>query len=276
MDGGQMSGGKCRRTPVLQGGEYVSKPISNVIVHGPMHKTEVLYMPDVESNYIKRFNAKVLRVGEGFVVLDRTAFYPLGGGQPSDKGTLSWGDRTVTVKEVKKKGEIVHYLDGPVPSEGDTVTGELDWDYRYAHMRMHTAQHLVSAVVFDLFDSVTVGNQIHGERSRIDFQPGFASDDLQRIEDACNEKLAKGLKVKIYEQDREVLEQRKDMLRISLDLVPKSVRMLRIIEIEGYDVCPCAGTHVRDLNEVGPVKLLKRDSKGKGKVRLTYTLAESR
>ena len=239
-------------------------------------KTEILYMPDIDSNYIKKFEAKVIRVKPEFVVLDRTAFYPEGGGQPTDTGRMSWEGGNARITMVRKKGDILHHLEGDRPEEGTVVTAELDWEPRHAHMRMHTAQHVVSAVVFDLFDSVTVGNQIHGERSRIDFQPGFASEDLQRIEDACNEKIAEGLQVKIYEQDRDILEQRKDMLRISLDRIPKSIRKLRIIEIEGYDVCPCAGTHVRDLTEVGPVKLLKRDSKGKGKVRLTYTLAESR
>lgn len=239
-----------------------------------MHETVVLYMPDIEGNYIKGFEARVLRKGDDFVVLDRTAFYPLGGGQPSDIGTLSWGDGRVTkVKEVRKKGEIVHRLDGPVPDEGDMVKGALDWDLRYAHMRMHTAQHLVSAVVFDLHGSTTVGNQIHADRSRIDFHPStLTKDQFQEIADICNERIGAALRVKVYEEEREEIDKKKDKLRISLDLLPRSVRRLRIIEIEDYDICPCAGTHVRNLSELGRVNILKRDNKGKGRVRITYVL----
>jgi misacylated tRNA(Ala) deacylase len=239
-----------------------------------MHKTTILYMPDIEANYIKEFEAKVLRAGEDFVVLDQTAFYPLGGGQPSDTGRLVRGDGSeVMVREVKKKGEVVHRLEGPIPSDGETVKGLIDWDTRYGHMRMHTAQHLVSAVVFDLFGSHTVGNQIHVDHSRIDFHPAeLSSEDLERIQARCNEKVQASLPVTIYEQDREELEKRKGMLRITLDLVPRSVRRLRIVEIEGYDVCPCAGTHVRNLSELGRVRILKKENKGKGRTRVTYTL----
>ena len=238
-----------------------------------MHKTTMLYMPDIESNYIREFEAKVLRAGEDFVVLDESAFYPLGGGQPSDTGRVQWGQKVSVVKEVKKKGEVVHRLDGDVPSEDEIVKGTLDWGRRYGHMCMHTAQHLVSAVVFDMYGSHTVGNQIHGDRSRIDFHPSeITQEDLPRIEAECNERIEKALPVTIYEQDRDELEKRKDMLRITLDLVPRSVRRLRIIEIQGYDVCPCAGTHIKNLSELGKVSILKRENKGKGRVRVSYSL----
>ena len=97
-------------------------------------------------------------------------------------------------------------------------------------------------------------------------------DQFQEIADICNERIGAALRVKVYEEEREEIDKKKDKLRISLDLLPRSVRRLRIIEIEDYDICPCAGTHVRNLSELGRVNILKRDNKGKGRVRITYVL----
>jgi misacylated tRNA(Ala) deacylase len=238
-----------------------------------MHQTTLLYMPDIESNYITEFSAKVLRAGKDFVVLDRTAFYPLGGGQPSDIGTLSWGPETAKVAEVKKKGEIVHSLKGPVPAEGTVVRGAVDWALRYGHMRMHTAQHLISAVVYDMFGGKTVGNQIHADHSRIDFEPtNLTPEDLEKIKTVCNERVAKAVPVKLYEMERPELEKKKGQLRITLEHLPPSVRSLRIIEIEEYDVCPCAGTHIRNLVEIVGFDKMSRESKGKDRTRVEYSI----
>lgn len=242
-----------------------------------MHPTAMLYMPDIESNYITGFMAKVLRAGTDFVVLDRTAFYPLGGGQPSDTGTLAWAAETTKVSEVKKKGEVVHSIKGPVPPEGTVVKGAVDWTLRYGHMRMHTAQHLISAIVYDLYGGKTVGNQIHADHSRIDFEPvNLTPEDLEKIRSVCNERVAKAVPVKLYEMERPELEKKKGQLRITLEHLPPSVRSLRIIEIEDYDVCPCAGTHIRNLSEVVGFDQMSRESKGKDRTRVSYTLLPPR
>lgn len=238
--------------------------------------TEMLYMPDIESNYIKEFKATVIAHGDDYVVLDFSAFYPLGGGQPSDAGYLSWPGGRRRVKEVKRKdGELRHFLDmsedGPLP-EGE-VTAVLDWDRRYGHMRMHTSQHIVSGVVYDMFKARTVGNQLYADRARIDFRPLKIDDDgLRAIEKRCDEEIAKGLSVKIYEEARDSLEQRVDPERCNLDLLPASVRNLRIVDTEGVDVCPCAGTHVKNTSELGKIVIYKKENKGSGTVRLTYRL----
>ena len=232
---------------------------------------EYIYMKDSEANYVKEFKATVISSGEDFVVLDKTAFYPQGGGQPSDQGFLKWGGGEARVREVIKKNGH-HMLDKSIP-KGTEVTGILDWDRRYGHMRMHTAQHLISGIIFDLFKATTSGNQIHADHSRIDFKGHtFKEEDLRIIEEKFNELASKNIPVDIYEETRTSLETRVDPRGIGLDLLPSSIKILRVVDIGGKDICPCAGTHVANTSELGTVKILKRESKGKDKQRITYTL----
>lgn len=237
--------------------------------------TEILYMKDIESNYIREFDARVLDRGFDFVVLDRTAFYAVGGGQPSDTGRLSWSEGSTEVREVTKKGEIRHHLVQNPDIVPDELKGTLDWDRRYAHMRMHTAQHIVSGVVYDFYGGRTVGNQIYQDRSRIDFAPvTFTDEMLADIQSKCNDIFDKGTKVEISTISRDQLEKEVDAQRANLDLLPKSVRELRVVTIGDFDVCPCAGTHVRSLDEVGRLRIIKKDRKGKDRERVTYELDE--
>ncbi len=238
--------------------------------------TEVLYMKDCDSNYIKKFKARVVKQKDDYVVLDRTAFYPVGGGQPSDTGTLRWGDgdgEESRVKEVTKKGIIKHHLEGITPPEGTMVTGELDWEKRYGHMRMHTAQHIVSGVVFDEYGARTVGNQLYHDRARVDFHPvKFDQDDLEKIARLANEIISRELEVSIYTEARTILEARVNEERSNLDLIPRSIPELRVIDIDNFDICPCAGTHVRNTRELGRMRIIKKDNKGKERVRIMYVL----
>jgi misacylated tRNA(Ala) deacylase len=228
-------------------------------------------MDDIEGNYIKEFDAKVIKKKDNYIVLDQSAFYPLGGGQPSDTGFIKWEGGEAKIAEVQKKGIIKHIVKGDVP-EGD-VHAVLDWDKRFAHMKMHTAQHVISGVVYDLFNARTVGNQIHEDYSRVDFYPvNFSEEDLKKIEDASNEVISRNSPVKIYEEERHSLEKRTDPLRSNLDLIPVSIKNLRIVEITGFDVCPCAGTHVRSTSELGRLEITRKENKGKDKERIVYTL----
>ena len=236
--------------------------------------TKILYMDDMEGNYIKEFDAIVTRKKSDYVALDQTAFYPLGGGQPSDTGCLEWDDNKVRVKDVIKKGDTVkHILDGEKPPVGTKVHGTIDWEKRYGHMKMHTAQHILSGIIFDKFNARTVGNQIHADYSRVDFDKvRFTDDDLKLIENKFNEIVGKNLPVKIYEEDRASLEKRVDQQRAHLDLLPKFITKLRIVEIEGFDICPCAGTHVRNTSEIPKIDKIKRETKGKDRERIIYSL----
>ncbi len=239
--------------------------------------TELLYMDDIEATYIKEFDATVTKSKKDYVVLDQSAFYPEGGGQPADHGILQWNDHEAKVTHVAKKGIIKHTLDGTRPPEGTTVHGILDWERRYAHMQMHTAQHIISGIVYDLYEARTVGNQIHADHSRVDFKPAsFSDDDLQRIASRCNEVIADDAAVTISEEERSSLEQRVNPERCNLDLLPSSITNLRIVEIAGFDICPCAGTHVRDTSEIPPVSIIRRESKGADTERIVYRLGSQR
>ena len=235
--------------------------------------TEILYMKDIESNYIREFDADVVERGFDYVVLDRTAFYPLGGGQPSDTGRLEWPGGKAEVREVTKKEGIRHHLVQNPELVPDKVKGIVDWDKRYGHMRMHTAQHIVSGVVYDLWKARTVGNQLYHDRSRIDFAPvKFTDEMVSELESKTNEILATGAKVEIETMRRDILMRDVDAQRANLDLLPKSVQELRVVKIAQFDTCPCAGTHVRSLSEIGRIKVVKRENKGKDRERITYEL----
>tara|TARA_Y100000814_G_scaffold75701_1_gene47287 strand:- start:168 stop:875 length:708 start_codon:yes stop_codon:yes gene_type:complete len=234
-------------------------------------------MASHEGTYRKEFSAKVEATFPGIVELDRTAFYHLGGGQPADTGKLSWDQNEITVVDVRKKNRIRHMVNGDLPEVGTEVEGKLDWTKRYSHMQMHTSQHLVSAVVNESYGSDTVGNQIGQTKSRIDFKPlKLSVDQLNDLEDEVNTYIDKDLKVEISEKDRSELENNPD-IRSSMSsglwkMLPSSVKRLRVISIGDIDVCPCAGTHVRSLSEIGKVKFIKKDNKGAQKLRLTYEL----
>ena len=141
-------------------------------------------------------------------------------------------------------------------------------------MKMHTAQHIISGIVFDDYNKArTVGNQIHTDYSRVDFHPvSFSDQNLKDIENKFNEIIKQNLPIKIYEEERTSLEKRVDQQRCNLDLLPKFITKLRIVEIEGFDVCPCAGTHVRNTSEIPKIGRTKKESKGKDRDRITYSL----
>jgi misacylated tRNA(Ala) deacylase len=235
----------------------------------------ILYMDSIEGNYIKDFKATVTRNKKDYICLDQTAFYPIGGGQPSDIGLLKWNNIESKVKQVIKKGDTVqHIIQGEKPPVGTKIQAILNWNRRFNHMKMHSAQHIISGLIFDDYNARTVGNQIHAEYSRVDFHPvRFTDEDLDKIIIKFNNIIKKNLPIKIYEEDRASLEKRVDQQRAHLDLLPKFITKLRIVEIEGFDVCPCAGTHVKNTNEIPKIEKIKKETKGKDKTRIIYSLS---
>ena len=239
--------------------------------------TEQYHMSSHEGTYTKEFEAKVTATYPEIVELERTAFYPLGGGQPSDRGIIEWNNTKTDIIDVRKKNRIRHMVKGDLPEVGSTVKGTLDWNRRYSFMRMHTSQHLVSAVVNELYNSDTVGNQIGEDKSRIDFKPlKLNKDQIDDVESKVNDYISEDLEVNISEELRSNLENNPE-IRSSMSsglwkMLPKSVTKLRVISIGDIDVCPCAGTHVMSLKEIGKVSFVKKDNKGSQKQRLTYVL----
>ncbi len=239
--------------------------------------TVQLHMDSHEGTYTKKFSARVEATFPGIVELDRTAFYHLGGGQPADYGNIYWQEGKAYVTDVRKKNRIRHFIEGDSPKVGDTIEGVIDWTRRYSHMRMHTSQHLVSAVVNELHGSDTVGNQIGAEKSRIDFKPlSVSSSQINEIQDKVNDYINKDLKIRISEELRSNLENNSE-IRSSMSsglwkMLPSSVKQLRVISIGDIDVCPCAGTHVKSLKEIGEVEFTNKKNKGSQKLRLSYKL----
>ncbi len=230
--------------------------------------TELLYFEDC---YMKEFEAKIVKVKNNRIILDRTAFYPEGGGQPSDTGTIS----EERVKKVEKKGDtVLHILENGEFGIGETVQCVIDWDRRYSHMKYHTAQHVLSAVVLDEYGGRTTGNQIHEDRGRIDFDVNL-SDKISHVENRVNEIVDQGMDVNIYTMDREAAEEDLDPERTRLNLLPDSVRELRIVEIEGLDKTACAGTHVANTEEIGNFKVTDTLNEGKDRNRVEFVLGNN-
>ena len=241
-----------------------------------MVATRVLYMEERRGQepdpcYLREFDARVVERGPDYAVLDETLFYAEGGGQPYDTGVLRWPDGDAKVLRVaKEKGIVKHFVDRMPPV--DSVHGVIDWIRRYRHMRMHTSQHLMSGLVFRIYGARTVGNQIHTDYSRVDFQPAnFSPEDLKRIEDECNRVIESAQEVNIFEEDRVVVENTIGD-RSLLDLIPVSIRRLRVIQVGSADYCPCGGTHLRNTSEIGRIRILEKRSKGKETDRIVYEL----
>lgn len=236
--------------------------------------TDALYLADSD---VRRFEATVERMLDDRVVLSRTHFYPEGGGQPADHGRLEADGETWVVQDVQKKDTIYHHIDSEPPAVGTSVTGVLDWDRRYAHMRYHTAQHLLSALLLDEYASPTVGNQLYHDRARIDVEhERFSDDDLSDIESRMNEHIEAGFGVEWYTMGRERAEAELDTQRTRIDLLPESITELRIVEIrdeeERYDRTACAGTHVHDTTELESCTMTGRETGGSGRERLSFVL----
>ena len=240
--------------------------------------TKKLYLESIEAAYLEKFTAEVIAIEGKKVVLDQTLFYPLGGGQNWDLGSIDGPNGKMNVIEVRGRDAIHHTIEDTFKLEiGDEVSGTIDFERRYAHMKMHTAQHLVSGIAYEMFDGVrTVGNQIHTEKSRIDFKPiQFTEDMLSELQSAVNEKIQLGLEVTDSQMTRDEINSIMPQERTNMDLLPSFINDLRVVTIgDKQDLCPCAGTHVRNISEIKGIEFIGKKSKGKGTQRVTYQLID--
>lgn len=237
--------------------------------------TDLRYLPDADDT--TTFTATVTEATQDSIVLDGTYFYPEGGGQPADHGIIEWDGGQATIEDVQKDHGDIHHeiaaLEGDLPEPGTTVEAAIDADRRERLSRMHTAQHVVSRIVLDEYGATTAGNQIHEERSRIDFEPAsFDDEDLERIQRLSNEAIDQAYAVTKANRPRDQVEAEVDEGRALLDLIPDSVDPLRVVEIEEFDLCPCGGTHVSNLGEIGHIEIVDRTSKGQDVDRIEFVL----
>jgi misacylated tRNA(Ala) deacylase len=225
--------------------------------------TELLYLRDA---YLREFDATVIAVDGVSVALDRTAFYPTGGGQPHDTGMIG----TAAVVDVRKDGDDVwHRIDGPVPAPGDTVHGVVAWDRRHELMRTHTAMHVLCGVIWNEYGVPVTGGNMEPLSARMDFEFGPLPEGFgPRIEELVNAELRADRPIEVSFIPRSVAVLDRDLIRTKVSLVPEHVAEVRVVDIVGLDKQADGGTHVRTTGEVGRFRVVKTESKGKGNKRI--------
>jgi misacylated tRNA(Ala) deacylase len=231
--------------------------------------TELLFLRDA---YLPESRSVVTRVEANRVVLDRTVFYPTGGGQPHDTGTL---DEARVVDVTKDGDDVWHVLEGPVPALGATVKGRIDWERRYALMRTHTALHVLSGVIWHEWGKAVTGGNMEPLSARMDFEFDPLPDDFgATVEARVNEEIAAARPIEIRFLPRGAALADEDLIRTKVNLVPASVHELRVVDIVGLDKQADGGTHVRRTDEVGAVRVVKTESKGKANKRIRIAVLD--
>ena len=240
--------------------------------------TELLYLEDA---YLKAFDATVIAVDSEAktVTLDRTAFYPGGGGQQPDAGKLIGGELTYTVTKAKKNGaDVLHFVETEtaLPEVGAQVTGQLDWERRYAAMRTHTAMHILCGVIWRDYQVSVTGGNMDLLAGRMDFEFGeLARETIANIEKKINEEVAAARPTAVNILPREEAFQIPDLIRTKINLLPEGIQQVRTVEIKGLDLQADGGTHVKNTSEVGEIRIVKYQSKGGANKRLYIELSES-
>jgi misacylated tRNA(Ala) deacylase len=227
--------------------------------------TEKVYSTDA---YAREMDATVVaaNVDDGRLLLDRTVFYPGGGGQPPDDGALWVGDDRLEVAHVTADRDGVwHWVEGTLPAVGSSLRGELDWERRYQLMQTHTAMHALCGVVWAKYQSPVTGGNMNPGEGRLDFElPQWDPEDKAPLEQELNAQIARELPVEVSFLPREEADQDPSLIRTKVSLLPPSLREVRVIDIVGLDRQADGGTHVDSTREVGGVSIAKVESKGKG------------
>jgi misacylated tRNA(Ala) deacylase len=237
--------------------------------------TVLLYQTD---SYLQTFTARVTSVDEEAhaLLLDRTAFYPGGGGQPYDTGTLTWNDTSQSILRARKAGgDVLHILNPAtaLPAVGTSVQGQLDWPRRYALMRTHTAMHILCGVVFRDYGALVTGGEMDPLQGRMDFEFETMQKELvSAIEHAINHEVTANRPVKVDILPRHEAFQIPDLIRTKINLLPEGIQEVRVVEIVGLDLQADGGTHVHSTGEVGPLRVVDYKSKGKINKRIYLSL----
>ncbi len=226
--------------------------------------TAPLYQTD---SYLREFEAKVVEVNkdDNSIALHQTAFYPGGGGQPCDTGTIMVGGNTINVIKVKRQGELIfHTLDGKPPEVGAVVKGVINWDNRYRLMRTHTALHILCGVIWRDYRASVTGGNMEPLKGRMDFEFETMRQELvKEIEDKVNIEVGNARDVMVKILPRQEAFKIPDLIRTKINLLPEGITEVRTVEIEGLDLQADGGTHVANTKEVGIVRVVDYKSKGR-------------
>ena len=235
--------------------------------------TELLYH---QESYLKEFDATITDVVDGGVVLDRTAFYTGGGGQPSDSGTLIAAGQDYQVTGVKRAdGNLVHQIAGDLPAAGATVQGVIDWDRRYLLMRTHTALHILCGVVWRDYGAMVTGGDMKPGEGRMDFEfENFSAEFVDELETKVNAEVVENRDIHAHNLTREEADQVPDLIRTKINLLPPNIQEIRTIDIKGLDLQADGGTHVANTREVGVIKIVGHESKGRINKRIRIALED--
>lgn len=237
--------------------------------------TDRIYSTDA---YAREMTAAIVRIDrdDGRVLLDRTVFYPGGGGQPHDLGTLAIGDdRLPVVRVTADRDGVWHWIEGGLPSEGTSVEGSIDWDRRYRLMRTHTALHALCGVIWRRFESPVTGGNMEPGEGRLDFDiPNWSADDLPVVEEELNAELERRRRVEVSFLPRGAADEDPSLIRTKVNLLPPTIEEVRVIDIVGLDRQADGGTHVAETGEVGRITIPKAENKGRGFRRIRVRLDE--
>jgi misacylated tRNA(Ala) deacylase len=228
----------------------------------------------LEDAYQKEFDAIVESSYGDHIILDRTAFYPQSGGQPSDLGRLHReGEKFNVLRAECTEGRIEHIVDKEGLTLGDTVHGELDWERRYRLMRSHTACHILSAVIFRETGAKISGNQIDLSRSRVDFNlENFDKAMIGKYVEQANRVIKEDRPVRTILLPRSDAVAIADLVRLAMDVPDREE--IRVVEIEGIDTQACGGTHVMRTGEIKGIKMIKAENKGRSNRRVYFSLED--
>jgi misacylated tRNA(Ala) deacylase len=238
------------------------------------HHTQRL---DLLDSTVREWDATVLDVNDDGIVLDRSAFYPGGGGQPPDHGVLLWGGVQTRIEGARRGDDIrlIAAEGDPLPPVGTTVRGAIEDERRTALMRTHSGLHLLSGVVFRDFGALVTGSNMDPLTGRLDFNleevpPGFK----EAVEEACNTEVNADRAIEAYELSREQAFEIPDIIRTATNLLPADIEIVRIVDIKGLDVQADGGTHVASTAQVGTMRVRKVENKGKGFRRIRIALED--
>jgi len=235
--------------------------------------TDILCYDD---SYLQNFEAIVTDVVGAGIVLDKTVFYPGGGGQPCDTGTIKWDGGSTEISKVSRvDGKLVHKVEDSMPDVGESITGAIDWEKRYQLMRTHTALHILCGVVWRDYAAQVTGGNMTPLQARMDFElsemsSGFASE----IENLVNQEVQAERDIKVFNLSREEAFKIPDLIRMKINKLPDSISEVRIVDISGLDLQADGGTHVYNTREVGKIRVIGHESKGRINKRLRIAVED--